>query len=159
MQMGFYHRILLKLNLPRRRRRLRFETIIQGPLLLGSIQRPSREGSRLSGKFLNHPMAKRFQLYAHFPIPFDPNIPILRRFNLALIVQVFEVIKKQEETKQTELAAKVAEFRQMKAQHETVSSFDPLCFYAMTNIEFYSLGCPSCLFCLGLSIFEYYNVS
>ncbi|KAG4966822.1 hypothetical protein AAZX31_12G016800 [Glycine max] len=33
--------------------------------------------------------------------------------------KVFEVIKKQEETKQTELAAKVAEFRQMKAQHET----------------------------------------
>ncbi|KAH1158286.1 hypothetical protein GYH30_030505 [Glycine max] len=33
--------------------------------------------------------------------------------------KVFEVIKKQEETKQTELSAKVAEFRQMKAQHET----------------------------------------
>jgi len=40
---------------------------------------------------------------------------------LPLIVQVFEAIKKQEETKQAELAAKVAEFRQMKAQHETVS--------------------------------------
>ncbi|CAJ1934072.1 unnamed protein product [Sphenostylis stenocarpa] len=33
--------------------------------------------------------------------------------------KVFEAIKKQEETKQAELAAKVAEFRQMKAQHET----------------------------------------
>ncbi|XP_047177000.1 ATPase family AAA domain-containing protein 3-B-like [Vigna umbellata] len=33
--------------------------------------------------------------------------------------KVFETIKKQEETKQAELAAKVAEFRQMKAQHET----------------------------------------
>ncbi|KAL2329243.1 hypothetical protein Fmac_022670 [Flemingia macrophylla] len=33
--------------------------------------------------------------------------------------KVFETVKKQEETKQAELAAKVAEFRQMKAQHET----------------------------------------
>ncbi|XP_027354613.1 ATPase family AAA domain-containing protein 3 isoform X1 [Abrus precatorius] len=33
--------------------------------------------------------------------------------------KVFEAIKKQEETKQAELAAKVAEFKQMKAQHET----------------------------------------
>lgn len=33
--------------------------------------------------------------------------------------KVFETIKKQEETKQAELAAKVAEFKQMKAQHET----------------------------------------
>ncbi|ESW21128.1 hypothetical protein PHAVU_005G044000 [Phaseolus vulgaris] len=33
--------------------------------------------------------------------------------------KVFETIKKQEETKQAELAAKVAEFRQMKALHET----------------------------------------
>ncbi|KAK7264010.1 hypothetical protein RJT34_31612 [Clitoria ternatea] len=32
--------------------------------------------------------------------------------------KVFETIKKQEETKQAELAAKVAEFKQMKAQHE-----------------------------------------
>ncbi|XP_061357348.1 uncharacterized protein LOC133301691 [Gastrolobium bilobum] len=33
--------------------------------------------------------------------------------------KVFEAIKKQEETKQVEFAAKVAEFRQIKAQHET----------------------------------------
>ncbi|XP_061369443.1 uncharacterized protein LOC133312287 [Gastrolobium bilobum] len=33
--------------------------------------------------------------------------------------KVFEFIKKREETKQTELAAKVAEFKQMQAQHET----------------------------------------
>ncbi|KAL1324586.1 hypothetical protein HN51_034766 [Arachis hypogaea] len=32
--------------------------------------------------------------------------------------KVFDVIKKQEETKQAELAAKVAEFKEMKAQHE-----------------------------------------
>lgn len=32
--------------------------------------------------------------------------------------KVFDVIKKQEETKQAELAAKVAEFKQMQAQHE-----------------------------------------
>lgn len=55
------------------------------------------------------------------PFPFNPTIPLLCRLNLALIVQVFETIKKQEETKQAELAAKVAEFRQMKALHETVS--------------------------------------
>ncbi|OIW05578.1 hypothetical protein TanjilG_23364 [Lupinus angustifolius] len=33
--------------------------------------------------------------------------------------KVFDIIKKQEETKTTELAAKVAEFKQMQAQHET----------------------------------------
>lgn len=40
-----------------------------------------------------------------------------------LFLQVFEVIKKQEETKSAELAAKVAEFKQMQAQHETVTSY------------------------------------
>ncbi|TKY67857.1 ATPase family AAA domain-containing protein 3 [Spatholobus suberectus] len=49
--------------------------------------------------------------------PFFYSTP--RHFNLSLIVQVFEAIKKQEETKQAELTAKVAEFRHMKAQHET----------------------------------------
>ncbi|KAF1884976.1 hypothetical protein Lal_00028865 [Lupinus albus] len=36
--------------------------------------------------------------------------------------KVFDIIKKQEETKTTELAAKVAEFKQMQAQHETAEN-------------------------------------
>ncbi|TKY71114.1 ATPase family AAA domain-containing protein 3-B [Spatholobus suberectus] len=35
--------------------------------------------------------------------------------------KVFEVIKKQEDTKQSELAAKVAQFKQMQAQHEILA--------------------------------------
>ena len=37
-------------------------------------------------------------------------------------MQVFEVIKKQEETRQSELAAKAAEFKALQAQSETVRS-------------------------------------
>lgn len=41
--------------------------------------------------------------------------------SLGFLLKVFEVIKKQEDTKQAELAAKVAEFKEIQAQHETVS--------------------------------------
>lgn len=37
-----------------------------------------------------------------------------------LWLQVFEVIKKQEETRQAEMETKVAEFKAMQAQAETV---------------------------------------
>ena len=40
---------------------------------------------------------------------------------LCCLKKVFDIIKKQEETNQAELAAKVAEFKEMKAQHEIVS--------------------------------------
>ena len=50
-----------------------------------------------------------------------PFYRILMNLSSFLILKVFEFIKKQEDTKQTELAAKVAEFKQMQAQHETVS--------------------------------------
>lgn len=43
------------------------------------------------------------------------------------MLKVFEILKKQEETRQAELAAKVAEFNQMKAQLETVSFLYVLC--------------------------------
>lgn len=64
-----------------------------------------------------------------FPFPCLQSSPItkwvllnLTYFFLSLSwLKVFEVIKKQEETKQTEFAAKVAEFKQMQAQHETVT--------------------------------------
>lgn len=36
-------------------------------------------------------------------------------------VKIFEILMKQEETKQAEFRSKVAEFHQMKAQQETVS--------------------------------------
>lgn len=42
-------------------------------------------------------------------------------FSVFCFLKVFDVIKKQEETKQAELAAKVAEFKQIQAQHEIVS--------------------------------------
>jgi len=72
-------------------------------------------------KISTSPHREKVSALCPFSLSMQPHHFLLRRFNLALIVQVFDVIKKQEETKQAELASKAAEFRLMKAQHETVS--------------------------------------
>ena len=69
---------------------------------------------------------------------------------------MFDVIKKQEETRQVELAAKSAEFKAMQAQFETVRSLY-FCFFiigctlSQVKSSFRSLNLPDIVFALDYS--------
>lgn len=66
-------------------------------------------------------MGKMFHLYSLIFSFISLCVVLLNVEFSVFVLKVFENMKKREETKQAEFAAKVAEFNQMRAQHETVS--------------------------------------